>query len=976
MTRRHGASSFVGRAEQLDRLERALRSAKQGTPTTVLIGGDAGVGKTRLITEFTARARDQDALVLEGGCLELAEQGLPYAAVSEALRDLSEDVGGLELRRLAGSGARHLARLIPSLQDDEPATSTSTGLGQDSQLRLFEALLGLLRQLTAVHPVVLVLEDVHWADASTRDLLVFLAHNLRDVPLMLLASYRTDELHRQHPLRHTLTQLARHERVERVELPPLDRDELVVLLEAQLGHPPGPELIGPVYERSQGNPFFAEELLAAGGDPAELPDLLRDILLTTIDRLPDETVEALRVVAAAGGPTSHELVARVGGCDAAELEAVMRTAVQHGVLDADAAGGSYTFRHALLSEAVYATLLPGEVGRLHRRLAEAIEEDPALASHAPAAERAHHWHRAQDQPRSLTASIEAAREAEAAAGLAEARTHVERVLELWELVDDAADRTGMTHTQLLGWAAELCHLTGIPDHAIALQQRALAEQTHADPATRALLYCQLAGFRHAAGDFAGADTASETAVELLPPDAAPDQRAWVLSTRSRVLSVTFRYDDSDHYAEQALAAAREADDREMEGIVLGTLGTNLAHRGEERGYELLSEARQVAEELGDTETILRTYQNAAFALRLHGRFDASIELAFEGLERAREMGNELLVGYLTHTVAFAALRVGKWELANEMLRTLPLETGPAVVGQNHLVRATLLANRGQTQAARHALDASLRFGGRQGEPGWARTLIARLATALVEHDDDAIEQVLDQRPKIADRPYTPAEQGELELRALLLRALADHPRRDDDRGDLTDEVLEESRRFAEHHPADMGLVPAWLALAEAEYARATGHDDAVERWPAAVERCDGFGLAHETAYARFRLAEALLAQDRRTEATPPLRAAADVARDLGAAPLEGDVTDLARRARIDLGDNRPADDSGDGLGLTPRETEVLALLADGRSNPEIAEQLFISRKTASVHVSNILRKLEVDSRGEAAALAHRNDLTR
>ena len=973
MTLRRGASSFVGRAEQLDQLGQALQSAQQGTPTTVLIGGDAGVGKTRLITEFTGRARNQAALVLAGGCLELGGEGLPYAAVSEALRDLSEEVGGPELRRLAGGGIRHLARLIPSLQDDESATSASTGLGQDSQLRLFEALLGLLRQLTAAHPVVLVLEDVHWADASTRDLLVFLAHNLRDVPLMLLASYRTDELHRQHPLRPTLTQLARHDRIERVELPPLARDELVALLEAQLGHPPGPELIDPVYERSQGNPFFAEELLAAGGDPAELPDLLRDILLTTIDRLPAEAVEVLRVIAAAGGRASPDLLAAVAGRDAAELDAAMRTAVRHGVLDADAAGGSYAFRHALLSEAVYETLLPGEVGRLHRRLAEAIEQDPAVASHAPAAERAHHWHRAQDQPRSLAASIEAARRAEAAAGLREARGHVERALELWDLVDDAADRTGMTHTDLLCWAAELCDLTGAADQAVALQQRALEEQVHADPATRAMLYRRLAAFHWNAGDPAQADASSDTAVELLPSDAAADQRARVLSTRSRVLTATFRYDDSDRYAEQALAAARDAGDRAVEGSTLGTLGTNLAVRGAERGYELLLDARQIAEELGDTTAIFRTYHNAALALRLHGRFDASIELATEGLERAREMGTELLVGYLTNSVAFAAFRAGRWERADDMLRTLPLEPGPAVVGETHLVRATLLASRGQTAEARHALDASQRFGGR-GVRSRTRTLIARVTTAIVERDDDTIEAALAERPEVASRPYTPAEQGTLELRALLLRALADRARRDDDSGDLANEVLEESRRFAEHHPADIGLVPAWFALVEAEYARATG-DDAVEHWTAAVERCDGSGLAHETAYARFRLAEALLEQDHRTEATPPLRAAADAASDLGAAPLEGEVTDLARRARIDLGDNRRADDRGDDLGLTPRETEVLALLSEGRSNPEIAEQLFISRKTASVHVSNILRKLEVDNRGEAAALAHRTNLT-
>jgi len=295
MTRRRGASSFVGRVEQLDRLEHALRSAQQGTPTTVLIGGEAGIGKTRLIGEFTTRARDRGVLVLEGACLELGEQGLPYAAVSEALRGLDAALPTTELRQLAGEDLSDLARVVPGLRGGQSGVP-SGGDGHasaSSQLRLFEAVLGLVGRLAADAPVVLVLEDVHWADASTRDLLVFLAHNLRDVGVVLVISFRADELGRAHPLRGVLAQLSRLEQVDRVDLAPFGREELGQLLEDLLGAFPTAPQLDAMVERCQGNPFFAEELLAAGGELAELPELLRDLLLLSIEGLPAGSMQAV-----------------------------------------------------------------------------------------------------------------------------------------------------------------------------------------------------------------------------------------------------------------------------------------------------------------------------------------------------------------------------------------------------------------------------------------------------------------------------------------------------------------------------------------------------------------------------------------------------------------------------------------------------------------------------------------------------------
>ncbi len=980
MTRRRGASSFVGRAEQLDRLEQALHSAEQGIPTTVLVGGEAGIGKTRLIGEFTARARERGALVLQGACLELGQHGLPYAAISEALRGLDGALAPAELRRLAGQDVSDLARVVPGLRGEPPDAPRGQGeSAASSQLRLFEAVLGLIGRLAADAPVVLVLEDVHWADASTRDLLVFLAHNLRDVGVVLIVSVRTEELGRTHPLRGVLAQLGRQPQVDRVELAPFGREELGQLLEDLLDQPPSAPQLEAMAERCEGNPFFAEELLAAGGELAELPEHLRDLLLLSVEGLPAGSLPMLRLIAAAGGEVSHGLATRVSDLDAPMLNEALRAAVERGVLVTRPGADRYAFRHALLTEAVYSTLLPGEVEELHRRLAQAIEADPSLAVRSAPAELAHHWHRAQDQPRSLVASIEAAREAEAAAGVVEARTHVERALSLWSRVDDAPQRTGMGHLEVLRWAAELSRATLDPDRAVALLEQALATDT-LDPTTRGLLYQRLSIFKLEAGDYDGAGQACAEAVRLIPEDPPTPERAQVLAAYGRYMMMNTRTRDAEPYARSALEMARVTGDRRVEADALVTLGSLLLARDGDKGaLALLREGRELGEELGDHEPVHRSYHNEAVTRSRLADYDAAIVVASAGIDRARKFGiGEFWVGFHTDSLVAAALRTGRWDLADEVLRDLPRETRGRIGSGIELNRALLAACRGQAQVARTALDAAQRENAHRNPQSINLHRVTLATLARLDGDPTGIDTVIAERPAIPD----PATQGaplaldSVGMRAALLGALADRVPPRQDRQQIAETLLAECHQVADHLDPQLGALPAWVALAEAEHARATNAGDAVERWVTAVERCDELSLVYHAADARYRLAQALLAEDRRDEATAPLQAAAAVARELGAAPLERNVVDLARRARIDLGDQPSTDETGDGLGLTPRETEVLALLAEGRSNPEIAEQLFISPKTASVHVSNILGKLEVGSRGEAAALAHRHGLTR
>jgi predicted ATPase len=364
---------FVGRSQELAGLRQLLARAAAGTPLLVLLGGEAGVGKTRLVEQFAAAAQEQGARVLGGGCVPLGEEGLPFAPVTEALRGLADQLDPAELAAVAGPAGADLARLLPDLAWGREAVvgPAVAGAGQG---RLFELLVGVVQRLAASAPLLWVLEDLHWADRSTRDLLAYLATALRSGRVLLVLTFRSDELDRRHPLRRLLGELGRNRRVVRLELPRFSRAELTQQVAGLLGADPSARLVDDLYARSGGNPFFAEELVLAGGDPGVLPPNLQEVLLARVVRLGDRTQQLLRVAAAAGPGVTQPLLAAVAGLDDQQLLAGLREAVDQQLLVPDPAGGEgYVFRHALVAEAVHAELLAGERVRLHTALAAALE---------------------------------------------------------------------------------------------------------------------------------------------------------------------------------------------------------------------------------------------------------------------------------------------------------------------------------------------------------------------------------------------------------------------------------------------------------------------------------------------------------------------------------------------------------------------------------------------------------------------------
>jgi predicted ATPase len=546
------AGRFVGRTQELARLRELLARAIDGQPQVAVIGGEAGIGKTRLTDQLAAIADQQGARVLRGGCVPLGEEGLPLAPVTEALRGLAGELDPAELKAVAGPARAGLGRLLPDFAWGGDAAAALVAV-EASQGRLFELLLGVIERLAANAPLMLVMEDLHWADRSTRDLVAFLAASLRSGRVLLVLTFRSDELDRLHPLRGLLGELARNRRVQRLELPRFTRAELAEQLAELLGTDPPARLVQDIYARSEGNPFFAEELVLVGGGagPAALPPSLQEVLLARVVRLGHGTQQLLRVAAAAGPGVTQPLLTAVTGMDDQQLLDGLREAVDQQVLLPEPGGAGYVFRHLLVAEAVYSELLPGERVRLHTALARALEAgvEAGEARASRAARLAYHWWAAGDQPRALHASVQAAAAAEEVYAFADAQLQLERVLTLWDRVPDAQGRTVMDRVSLLSRCGEAAYAAGDPARAAELVRQALPLVDPASQPRRAgLLHEQLARCLRMLGDPAALGQ-QQQAVRLVAPEPSPE-RARVLGSLAHLLALVDRFEEARGIAER------------------------------------------------------------------------------------------------------------------------------------------------------------------------------------------------------------------------------------------------------------------------------------------------------------------------------------------------------------------------------------------------------------------------------------------
>jgi DNA-binding CsgD family transcriptional regulator len=992
MSVRVSSPVLIGRSSEFARLASGLRLAQEGRSSATLLAGEAGVGKTRLIAEVVELAEREGAVVLMGGCIDLGEGSMPFAPVVEALRGLVRRVDPEQLEAVLGQGRTELARLVPDLGPAAEGSASVVSIGS-AQGRMFELLLGVLERLAATAPVLFIVEDLHWSDRSTRDLLGFLVRNLRDSGVMLLFTYRSDELNRRHPLLPFLAELERTGRVERLELHTFDRGESAAQLRAIAGRDLDAGLIDSIHARSGGNPFFAEELLVAAGDDGrtDLPSNLRDVLVARIADLAEPTQEFLRVASAAGQRVDPSLLAAAADMDETALYEALRECVNRQVLIPDPTAGTerYAFRHALLQEAVYDDLLAGERTRLHSAFARTLEARSAGdASHA--AELAYHWYAAHDLPRALESAVVAGKAAEARYAFPEAIALYERAIDLWDQVPDAEARAGLDRIDLLTMLAGVDRFHE-PARAVAHIQAAIRLVDEAsDPVQFALLSERLGRYAWIAGQGELSKQAYLTAMRLTPSDPPSEARARAVAGLAQILMLGGRFAESRALAEDALDIARVIGAREIEGHALNTGGIDRAAMGEvDEGVEDMTAALSIAQEVGNVDDIGRAYANWIWILEIADRLEEAIEVAEIGIAVSERLGLMRFFGaHLLCGVADYRYRLGRWDEAEQAVgrtETIAPQGINAILAQELLGRLAMARGRFEEAAERlrplgplAELAADIQF------VGPVRASLAELALWQGRPEEAAAEVA----SAIRLIEFTPevkiGEEYALGLRANADAAELARARRSADQEshaiDAGEALLEAIRgrhaEVIEHRPAFAPLSEAWVLLCEAEAGRLHRRSDP-DAWVACTQAWDRLQRPYVAAYARWREAEArLAARGDRGLAAAALRAALETAERLHAEPLAREVTALAARARLSIEAGEPQDapvetDEAARLGLTAREREVLGLVALGRTNRQIADELFISENTAGVHVSNILGKLGVTSRGEAAAVAYR-----
>jgi DNA-binding CsgD family transcriptional regulator len=988
MSARMSSPVLVGRAEYLAALDAALDRARAGSPSAVLIGGEAGIGKSRMVSEFAAVAGEAGARVLAGSCLDLGADGLPFAPFAAMLRELVRDLGADGVAGLLpGHATREFARLLPEFGEADMEADPAV-----ARARLFEQVLTLLERLAETGPVVVIIEDAHWADRSTRDLMAFLIGSQQVMDgVVIIVSYRSDELHRTHPLRPLLAELGRLGWVERMELPRLGRLQADELVASIIGREPEPRLADEVYLRAEGNPLFVEELLCCdGGLSAGLPESLRDLLLAAVRRLPEETQELLRAASAGGQRSGHALLAAVTGLADDDLARRLRPAVAANVLTTDEDG--YAFRHALISEAIYDDLLPGERTRLHTRFAEVLGADAGLVAPGRGMiEQAHHWYYAHDTTGALISAWQAAAAAGHALAYAEQLTLLTRVLELWEKVPDAAERIGASQLAVLEQAASVAQTAEEHERGIAFASAALKE---IDPATEPVRAALLLETRAMMGKHSGrVDPAADlqAALELVPAGLDDAARARVLVSQARLLAGhgpegRVQAQEALALAREALALARRAGDAATQVDALCELACVESHDGNATAaLEGFAEARSLAGRTGTYRQLLQVAVNESHVLEGMGEHDQAARVARAGIASAREYGLARSTGtFLAINVAEPLVSLGRWDEATEVIEHALALSPPQLnrlllrllAGAIALRRGNLADARALTAAARTALSKAGYMGHHDSQNHLPLAQIEVelcLAEGKLADAQDVVVAAADRFDLVRDPRYA---WPLLTSGAHACTAAAAAAARDRLAAQRAGELLWQLRTVAgtmdASGPVQQASLLTFAAEAGTDQADDVDHGQALARWDAAAAAWDGVGQPYELAAAMLRAAEAAMAAGDRDGAAQRLRHAAELADQLGARPLAEEIGTLARSARISLGAGRDGDGAtSHRLGLTPREFEVLRLVAAGRSNPEIAAELFISAKTASVHVSNILAKLGVSGRGEAAAQAHR-----
>ncbi len=964
--------AFVGRDGELAAvLGVAAAAAAEERPGLVLLQGEAGGGKTRLLDEVVARL-PASTVVCRGTGVGFLGGRLPYAPLVAALRSLLARLPRTEVPQVLGADPGDLGLLLPELGVARHGTS--------DQARLVSAVSGLLDRAADQRPVVLVLDDLHCADVATLEVLAYLCAALDRQRIAVVVAFRPDEV--DDVLGEWLQEVRRAPNVLDVALGPMSLADTRALLVDLLGGesaPLGDALVARIHARSGGNPYAAEALMRAAlaGDEATLPASLREVLVRRTRALGPLTAQLLRLVAAAGDRVPATLLERVlePTVPGPELDVAVDEALRAQLLVVEP-DGSLSLRHALLAEALYADLLPGERRGLHRRLVEVLEPTPEVRPGVVA----EHADRAGDARRALLWSLRAAVAAEDVYAYDEAHRQYERVRRLWPAVPDAEDLAGSDAVEVFSQAASIAAICDHDVDAVEIIERVrswLQADPEVDPVRLGVLEAKYARFLLENGRTDAALVAARRAVDLVPAEPPTAERGVVVSGLVHVLDWAGGSQDWEPLADEAVDVARRTGDRAALARALVIRCTV-----QPAAAGLVADAREavgLALTDGDSELVGQTFSNLVDCLQCAGLGREGVEAAAAGIAAATGRGLGIRCSWLSSQAAELALTYGWWAEAEAFVATA-LADIRHVKGANRdyalVMRARLSSLRGDWE----------RVGSDLAALGHLPAVLEQLrceaeAEALLwrGQPDRALGLVVEHASSSTDRLLALSAP----LAWLGARALADvgDDRRRTGSGDPGGAAWQETATVVDDlvdHACGPGALPGarpaqLRALCVAERTRFTD-GSSIAPWTDAVNVLLTAERPYVLAYARWRLAQAMVAERDLGGAAESLRQASAAARRLGAAPLLAEIEAMARRTRIDL---RPPQRvstgvvAGVGATLTAREREILGHLAAGRTNGEIAKALVISTKTASVHVSNILRKLDVATRYQAAEIAER-----
>ena len=930
------ARPVVGRERELGLLAAAWQRCATDGPQLALVSGEAGLGKTTLLREFASRLGEAGRVLL-GQCVGGFGDALPYAPISQALKELVAECGAEQVAQWAGAGHEALGVVLPALR---------AGASGAERMQVFEAVASVLEGAARQRPVVLVIEDLHWADPSTAALLRFLEAGLAREPLLIVVTYRSDELTGRHPLRPLVAELQRRPGAVRVPLDALDAGEVAQLVRPILGERATAANIARIVERSEGVPFFAEEL-ASSELRGPLPTTLSEALLTRVQGLSDAARRLVRLVAPGRDAASHELLAAATELDAETLEQALREAIEAGVLVATDDG--YGFRHALLRDAVHDDMLPGELARLHGRLADLLLAHPELSTGSTRLAR--HLLEANRPNEAFAACFTAAEELRAA-GLDRLEQY-EAALRIWDQVDDPEAVIGGGRDRLLELAARAAYWEDWDPHALALIDQSLAETPpDTDPLVRSRRLLLKA---RAEPDKGESGRIAQQAFDLTPADEPTIGRADVLEHLAAVAMIQGEPEQGIRLADEGLEIARVFQRVGLISNLMITKGCCQCALGlEDAGLALIEEAGQLLA----PRRRLRYHTNFGHHLNYYGDYQRAADVALAGVEVARSFGVERHIGaMLAGNLAEVLLALGEWDEAERTAaRALALNPGERYYLQLRLLAMMLAWCRGD-HAAIAEINDELEpiLGGGGGQPQLQTSYLVPVAElALAQGEPERAWQLVaaELRRGMRQSPY-PSWQLVCLARKTLARL---------DRDIAAD--LEWLHDWAASIPKARvtPLFEAWFA--------AEG-DDSLAGWRAVLDALPTALPVWLELEAHARAAEAALRAGELDAAAQDAQSGAEVAERVGDRHWRERFAALASAAGVSARPQRR--DAGPGV-LTPREVEVLRLVAEGRSNGEIGKTLFVSAKTVSVHVSNILAKLGVSGRGEAAAWAHRNGL--